>query len=318
MSREGWVERAAPAKVNLFLEVLARRPDGYHELETVMLALDLADRVRARRSSRSGVSCTLSGPQASPDVPSDERNLAVRGALAALALARSKGAAAPGEGVLLELEKHVPSQAGLGGASSDAAAAFAAVESVFQLHCSEEEACAALAALGSDCVFFRRAATSGLALCSGRGERVEPLAPAPADLAALVVTPDSGAPTALVYARLESPLSWAASRRSVPECFNFATSRPGAWPADLPCFNRLEEAACAAVPALERWRAVLAALDGGSGGGRFCLSGSGSSFFSLRPSRAQAEQLKQRALAALARAGLEPRGVWVCAPMLRA
>lgn len=313
MSATGWVERAAPAKLNLFLEVLAKRPDGYHELETVMLALELADRVRVRRARGDGVSCTVTGPYASSDVPRDERNLALRGVQAALALLRSSGAADAGDGLELELEKHVPSQAGLGGASSDAAAAFAAVEAAFGVRCEEADACAALAALGSDCVFFRRVATSGLGLCTGRGERVVALAPAPADLAALVVTPDFGAPTALVYGSLGSPLSWADARRSLPQCFISATSPARSWPAAPRCFNRLEEAACRAVPALSHWRVVL----DGVAGARFSLSGSGSSFFGLCPSRAQAEQLKERALAALAAAGLSPRGVWVCAPMRR-
>ncbi len=313
MSAAEWFERAAPAKVNLFLEVLERRPDGYHELETVMLALDLADRVRIRRAPRPGVRCTLSGPFASADVPRDERNLAVRAALAALALARRMGALGEFEGVELELEKWVPSQAGLGGASSDAAAAFAAVESALGLSFDEREACAALAALGSDCVFFRKAATSGLALCTGRGEIVSALAPAPENLAVVVVTPDFGAPTAQVYAQLASPLSWAQSRRSLPECFRSATSRGSFWSPASRCFNRLEEAAFAALPALADWREILNA----NGSAQFSLSGSGSSFFCLCPSRAAAEELRLTVLAELERAGRHWRGVWACAPIHR-
>ncbi len=310
MSAAPWIERPAPAKVNLFLEVLARRSDGYHELETLMLAISLADRVRVRRTRTRGVDCTLTGPFASVDVPRDERNLAVRAARTVLELARRNGVAEADDGLELELVKHVPSQAGLGGASSDAAAAFAAAETALSMPADEAFACAALAALGSDCVFFRKAATTGLARCSGRGEQVAPLPPAPSGLGLVLVTPDFGAPTALVYSKLTSPLSWAAERRSLLECFSSATSPATPWPAPLRCFNRLEDAACAALPALVGWRRVLRAVDGA----HFALSGSGSSFFAVTASRDEAERLRQRVLAELHLAGLAPRGVWACEP----
>jgi len=308
-----WCEVDAPAKVNLFLEVLARRSDGFHELETVMLAIDLRDRVRARRTQDGRVRCALSGPQASGDIPADERNLAVRAAQAALALARSAGAAGERDGLELELDKHIPSQAGLGGASSDAAAAFAAVEGALGWSAQPTPAASALAALGSDCVFFRRAATSGLALCRGRGELVTPLPPPPSGAALVVITPDVGAPTARVYAHLAEPLSWSESTRSLPQCFNSETCAASPWRERIECFNRLEDAACAAVPPLGRWRTAL-----GQGlSEKFCLSGSGASFFALCSSVSSARAVLSGALAALDGAGLRPRGAWLVRPFRR-
>jgi 4-diphosphocytidyl-2-C-methyl-D-erythritol kinase len=116
------VARLAPAKLNLFLEVLARRPDGFHEVDTLLVALDRGDALRARLGAQPAgggqVALRLGGPAATPDVPSDRTNLAVRAAEGVLALASG-----PPRSLWLELEKRVPSQAGLGGGSSDAVAA---------------------------------------------------------------------------------------------------------------------------------------------------------------------------------------------------
>ena len=310
MSAGPWCEVEAPAKLNLFLEVLARRTDGYHELDTLMLAVDLCDRLRVRRTSDGQVSLRVSGEQATADIPSDARNLAVRAALEALALARRCGAAQASDGVELELDKRIPSQAGLGGASSDAAAALQAVELALDWKASEAQAGELLAALGSDTVFFRQAARFGAARCTGRGEHVEALElPAPVHLA-LIVTPDFGAPTPLVYRALENPLSWAGQRRTLQSCFTSETSAGGARDGAWRPFNRLEEAACRALPRLEAWRAVLRAASDG----QFCLSGSGSSFFALLDNPDLAQRLRTRVVSALQSAGLSPRGLWVVRP----
>lgn len=311
MSSAGWSEVEAPAKLNLFLEVLARRADGYHELDTVMLAIDLCDRLRARRTSGGEVVLRVHGEHATADIPVDARNLAVRAASEALALARAAGAATLEDGLELELEKRIPSQAGLGGASSDAAAALRAAELALTWSASEAQAEALLAALGSDTVFFRRAASLGMARCTGRGERVEAVGSVPAVRAALVVTPDLGAATPLVYRALENPLRWAADRRTLQSCFTSETSggeaRGGAWRP----FNRLEDAACRALPRLQTWRDALQSASDG----RFCLSGSGSSFFALLDNPALAHALRTRVVSALQRAGLAPRGAWVVQPL---
>ncbi len=311
MSVGPWCEVEAPAKLNLFLEVLARRADGYHELDTLMLAVDLCDRLRARRTHDGDVSLRVTGEQATPDIPSDARNLAVRAALEALALARASGAAARGDGVELELEKRIPSQAGLGGASSDAAAALRAVELALGWKAGEAQADELLAALGSDTVFFRHAATLGMARCTGRGERIEAVGPLPPVHVALLVTPDFGAATPLVYRALENPLRWAGERRTLQSCFTSETSGAEATDGAWRPFNRLEEAACRALPRLDTWRNVLQTASEG----RFCLSGSGSSFFALLDNPDLAQRLRTRVVSALQSAGLSPRGLWVVRPL---
>jgi len=311
VSGAAWSEVEAPAKLNLFLEVLERRSDGYHEIDTLMLAIDLCDRVRARRTTSGNVSLRVYGEQASADIPSDARNLAVRAAQDALALARTLGAATQDDGLELELEKRIPSQAGLGGASSDAAAALRAVELALDWRADDAPAEALLASLGSDTVFFRHAARLGVARCTGRGERVEAVAFTPAVQHALVLTPDFGAATPLVYRSLENPLRWSTERRTLQSCFTSETSGGGTPGGAWRPFNRLEDAACRALPKLKAWRDVLQNVSGG----RFCLSGSGSSFFALLDNPDQAHGLRTRVASALQRAGLSARGLWVVRPL---
>lgn len=307
----GWSRALAPAKLNPWLEVLGRRADGYHELETVMVALDLADGVAARAGGSGTVELRLVGPAASADVPCDGRNLAWRGAAIALELARGEGLGGPELGLELVLDKHVPSQAGLGGASSDAAAALLAGAAALGLDLGPREAPspsgrrarAALAALGSDCAFFLEAA-SGAALCTGRGERVTPLlGPEPPWCVALIV-PAVACPTGAVYAALVPP--GAAARRPPPSLSGGRLPGAGEF-GDRPLFNRLEAAALRAVPELGPWRDLLE----GAAPGSFHLSGSGSSFFALLPDVAAARALLERVLATARGQSLPVRGAWV-------
>lgn len=294
-----WFEALAPAKVNLGLEVLGRRPDGYHELATWMLAIDLADRVRARRVAQSGLRLRVLGPQRDADVPEDERNLAWRAARAVLERAE------PGAGLELELEKHVPSGAGLGGASSDAAAALLAAEGALGIELGPGERRERLAALGSDCVFFAEAGPAGLARCTGRGERVEPVEGSPPDWWLVLVTPALRCPTAAVYSALRAPLCASGAASSLPSI----VSRP-AREVRGELFNSLEEAALRAVPELYAWKEVVS----GSGARPVQLSGSGSSFYGLFDEREEAEGELHRIADALQRAGRVPRRLAIVRP----
>src|SRR4030095_2897871 len=114
------VRARAPAKLNLELAVLGKRPDGYHEVDTLLLALDLADELELVRTSAAGVRVELAGPFASADIPADGSNLAARAAQQVLDLAGGQG------GIALRLTKNIPSGSGLGGGSADAAAAWIA------------------------------------------------------------------------------------------------------------------------------------------------------------------------------------------------
>ena len=302
--QSNWQRVLAPAKVNPFLEVLERRADGFHEIETTMLALELGDEVRARATRSGTVELSIDGPFASADIPLDERNLAWRGAAACLAIA--KQCVRPDAGVELVVTKNVPSQAGLGGGSSDAAAALKATELAFGVLLDSAGACAELAKLGSDCVFFRASAASGHARATGRGERVELLEPAPQSLGVVVVTPSFGAPTAAVYRALTLPLRGGEPPRSLTPALRALDDRLG----PLQPFNRLEEPALRAVPELQAWRTLLDRV----APGRFVLSGSGSSFFALCPSDRSASSLVELVRTAATATALRARGLWATRP----
>jgi len=261
----------APAKVNLSLSVLGRRADGYHEVDTRMLALELADEVELWREPGGRVRVELSGPFASADIPADETNLAARAVREVLRIAGRL------EGIGLRLTKHIPTGSGLGGGSSDAAAAWIGAATLLGVDPASPAGEAALAALGSDCVFFWKAAKTGYARCLGRGERVEPEAgPASPRCVALVV-PSVACPTAQVYAAFRARSGLA---------------------------NDLEPAALEAVPELRTWRKALDSC----GGTHWQLSGSGSAFFAAHDEISAAEADLARVESALRGRGLVPRG----------
>ena len=157
------IERRAPAKLNLGLEILRRRADGYHEIETIFLPLRLADRLEVRRSAPgSGIRLSISGA----DLPADRANLVWRAAERACA---ELGTSAD---VDVVLEKHVPVAAGLGGGSSDAAATLLALETLFGRAIGDEARQRIAVELGADVPFFLDPKP---AFGRGIGERIEPL-----------------------------------------------------------------------------------------------------------------------------------------------
>lgn len=279
---------AAPAKINLGLEILGRRGDGYHEIDTTLVALDLRDELAvARRADGQGVTLALTGPAASPDVPRDATNLVVRAAAGVLELARETNCVPRRTGLDLELEKRIPSQAGLGGGSSDAAAAALGAALVLALpdRVPGWEALLGelLAGLGSDARFFFEARATGAARALGRGERVEPIALEASERRFVVVVPAIHCPTARVYRALDS---MAPSRLRSP----LDPARHLALPLEEArgkLFNRLEPAALLAVPALAGFlEGLRREIDAA-----FTLAGSGSAAFALVADAAAAEPL---------------------------
>ncbi len=289
--------RRAPAKVNLSLEVCGLRGDGFHELRTVMLALDICDEVGvALRDGGGGSTLAVSGPAASADIPLDDSNLALAGARAA---AR---AAAPDSGssaFAVDLVKNLPSGAGLGGGSSDCAVAFLAALELLGGEARSSAARAALADCGSDCAFFAEARNSPVALCEGRGEVVTPWAVAPPPRHLVIVTPDVHLSTASVYRALSVPLSEVGGQHTFP--LHGLGASVGEARAYL--YNQLEEAALVVSPRLGAWRRCLDEL----GLAHFCLAGSGASFFGLYDTEAQARSDLAELLQAAAARGLAVR-----------
>jgi len=199
------VVRLAPAKLNLTLAVLGRRPDGFHDLHSVMVPLAVADRLSFAPTAGDSDRLHVSGPTSGPGMGPDADNLVLR-ALAALRERLGGRAKATRDGDLrpflpalaVRLEKRIPVAAGLGGGSSDAAATIDGALEAWGVELDPEGRGAVALALGSDVPFFL---AGGPAVVIGRGEGVASL-PAPTGEAAgiLLVTPSLAVPTAAVYA----------------------------------------------------------------------------------------------------------------------
>jgi len=179
----------APAKINLALDVLGRRADGYHELSTIMQVLTLYDTLRARQTDQPGVRLISDNRL----IPQGPENLAVKGAQAVLLWGSAPA------GVEIHLEKRVPVAAGLGGGSADCAAAMVAARELYNLLISDDEMAEIGLSLGADvpfCLFAQRGGKT--ALCQGRGEKIAALPPHPPAVL-LLAKPEAGVSTAAVY-----------------------------------------------------------------------------------------------------------------------
>lgn len=175
----------AYAKINLSLDILGTRPDGYHEVRMLMQSLTLHDTITLEVQPSPGVFLACS----EPSLPTDERNLAYRAATLFLS------AYAPSYGAVLHLEKKIPSAAGLAGGSSDAAAVLRGLNVMFGSPASDAALSSLGLQLGADvpyCLLL------GTALSEGIGERLTPLPAAPACYC-LLVKPAAGASTKQVY-----------------------------------------------------------------------------------------------------------------------
>lgn len=154
----------APAKINLYLEIIGDAGGGYHELAMVFQSIDLADRVDLRPSQQFGIRCS------SPEVPQDKTNLAYR---AAELMAREfPQAFARHGGAEITIDKRIPVAAGLAGGSTDAAAVLVGLDLMWQLGLTQPELQKLAFRLGADVPFC---VTGGTALGTGRGEDLEPL-----------------------------------------------------------------------------------------------------------------------------------------------
>jgi len=184
------LEKSSPCKVNLLLNVLGKRPDGFHQLETVMHPVGLCDRLVFERGGRAvALSC------GDAHLPVNAKNLVHRAATAFLAAANIT------DGVRIRLEKKIPLAAGLGGGSGDAATTLLALNELFGRPLAAPALATLAAALGSDIPFFLQ---NRPALATGRGEKIEPFENFPAlrGKAFLLIHPGFGIPTPWAYQRL--------------------------------------------------------------------------------------------------------------------
>ncbi|OAS19474.1 4-(cytidine 5'-diphospho)-2-C-methyl-D-erythritol kinase [Paenibacillus oryzisoli] len=180
----------APAKINLSLDVLHKRPDGYHEVEMVMTMVDLADRIEMQEMARDTI---IISSQAGY-IPLDEKNLAFQAARLIKDRYDVK------QGVYIHLDKRIPVAAGLAGGSSDAAATLRGLNRLWNLNISNEELQVLGAELGSDVPFC---VTGGTALATGRGEKLEHIS-APPQCWVVLAKPPINVSTSEIYGKLRA------------------------------------------------------------------------------------------------------------------
>jgi len=282
------VRRAAPAKLNLYLHVLGRRDDGYHLLDSLVAFVDISDVVTARPAET--LSLEITGPFASAISGDPRENLVWR---AASALAGRAGIAPK---AALTLEKHLPVASGIGGGSSDAAAALKALGELWRLDLGERKFQGLAQSLGADvpvCLFGETAWLGGI------GERVEPAPPLPR-CAVVLVNPGLSLATPAVFkarsgafsepARFEAPPADAAALASLLEARR----------------NDLTTPAVALAPVISD---VLQALESETGALIARMSGSGATCFALL---ADADGARS----AVRRLGAAHPGWWVAAGTL--
>ena len=247
------------AKINLHLQVIGRRPDGFHDLCTVFQTISLQDTLTVSPSDQIRMTC------GDKKIPVGEENLVVR---AALALRARAGVSC---GAKLHLEKRIPAPGGLGGGSSNAAIALLALRKLWNLELTLEELHSVAEGLGSDVPFFLY---GGTALGMGRGEIVEPIEDFEAEFM-LVVTPNVAVATREAFKRLGTrALTKQESKRKLQICrfdlesadFNYTAFK-----------NDFEISVFAAYPEVERVKNTLLDL----GAERAMLSGSGGSVFAV-------------------------------------
>jgi len=235
------IKLQAPAKVNLHLEVLRQRHDGYHEIETVFQAVSIFDKLEVILNERF--------PGGEPEIqvavapagsaPTDESNLCWQ---AARHFCREMGVSGQ---ILINLEKSIPSGAGLGGGSSDAAAVLLACDKLFATKLEPKELEKLAAALGSDVPFFIQ---GGTAMGRGTGALISPL-PKISSRQFLIVKPPMGLNTPEVYGNLKMGLTVNSAKANIPLMKPILVRFPQpTWPG----FNRLEEVVLPQQPALQR------------------------------------------------------------------
>ena len=261
----------AYAKINLFLEITNRRPDGYHTLSTIFQTISLADDLTLESADTLRLRCS------DASLPTDESNLVMRAAMRLRdRLGESKGAA-------IYLQKNVPMGAGLGGGSGDAGALLAALPQWWKRQPSRTLLHQCAVKVGADVPFFL---TGGTCSAGGIGDRLRPL-PRLAKTWLVLVYPGFGVSTKEAYSKVKVAMK---GKKSVQKMIPLLTRpNPAAWAGHL--FNRFEEFVFPDHPELPRLKQDL--LDAGAVGA--LMSGSGSSVFGIMPNEAQGK----KALAAL-------------------
>ncbi len=272
------LEKLSPCKVNLLLNILGRRADGFHELETIIHPLKLYDRLSFAREGQ-GIQLTCSNPI----LPTDSRNLVFRAASMLLERAGIK------DGVRIHLEKNIPLAAGLGGGSGNAATTLLALNELFGAPLTPEQLHGISASLGSDVPFFLQTKS---ALATGRGEIIQALESLPALRGAwfLLIHPGFGISTAWAYGQLPRfPTALSGTPGRAQQLLS-RLNGPDLNAAGAALYNSLEAPALGKYPLLALFQEFLR----GNGAAGALMSGSGSTTFGVVQSQSAAEQLFEK------------------------
>ena len=260
----------AAAKVNLVLEILGKRDDGYHELAMVMQAVDLSDRLRLEASDSLELRTT------DARLPADETNLALR---AAIALRKAAGVE---RGVRITLDKRIPMAAGLGGGSTDAAAVLIGLNRLWSLRWPIAKLAEVAVGLGMDVPFFLY---GGSALATGRGETLKRVDGR--GVALVLTNPGVEISTAEAYGAV-TPALYSDGRRARKMAADVAAGSRAGVARGL--YNALEAAVTPAHPEIQRMKAALMA----AGALGAAMSGSGATVFGVARSIEHARQIQAR------------------------
>jgi len=273
------LEKASCCKVNLLLNILGKRADGFHELETVMHPALLCDQMSFERAG-GGIQLSCSDPR----LPVNSKNLVARAA----GLFVQAAGIGPGDGVRIHLQKNIPVAAGLGGGSGNAAVTLLALNELFGHPLPPSKLGELAASLGSDIPFFLQTKP---ALATGRGEIIQPLDSFPAM---------RGACMALVHPGFGISTPWAYQQLArFPAAVNGTPGRAGRLIALLQTslaaaaaefYNALEAPALRKYPLLELFQEFFRE----NGATATLMSGSGSATFALAPGRDAAETMLEK------------------------
>jgi len=266
----------APAKINLSLRILRKRPDGFHEIETLIAPISLYDKIDIEKQNRwIDFSCDDSTLSTGDD------NLVVRAAKAFFEKTKVVG------GVSINLQKKIPHGAGLGGGSSDAAVTLRALNQLFETKLSPQELAKIGATIGSDVPFFL---FESAAMCKGRGEIVEPTK-LKTKISILLVKPEFGIPSGWAYSRWQNS-------KELPG----ASYKPQKFDGQI-FANDLERPVFEKFIFLAQMKTWLLKQDEV---GAALMSGSGSTVFAVLRDKGSSDSLAQRARQEM------DREIWTC------
>ena len=268
------LEKTAGCKINLLLNILGKRQDGFHELETVIQPVSLFDRLTFKCAGR-----TIQLFSDNPKLPCDQSNLIVRAADS------FRSAAGIADGLQIHLQKNIPMEAGLGGGSSNAAVTLLAMNELFGFVLPTGTLDRIAASLGSDVPFFLQ---TGPALATGRGEQIESLEPFHRidELSLLMIHPGFGISTGWSYRALSGfPNGLKGRPGRARELIESIRTDGGDWGSEL--YNSLELPAFRKYPALELYVRFLKE----HGAQASLMSGSGSTVYAYFDTQIQAERV---------------------------